>query len=278
MSGVFDMPTYAQKKKKLFKLIDKLGSVAVAFSGGVDSALLLTVCHQRLGNDCLAATATSSTYPRRELEGAKKFARRLGVKHRLFRSEELEVKGFSDNPPLRCYYCKKALLEKLFSIAKRSGVAQVAMAENADDKDDYRPGSRAIRELGARRPLFEAGMTKSDIRRLAKEMKLEIWSKPASACLASRFPYGERLTAKRFRAVERAEDYLLSFGLRQVRVRDHGGLARIEVEGKDISRLSAPALRGKIERKLCKLGFKFVALDLKGFESGSMNRTLKRRG
>ena len=271
------MASFTQKQRKLERIIDRLGSITVAFSGGVDSSVLLAVCRARLGEKCLAATARSSTYPRRELKAAITFARRLKVKHVLFRSEELEVAGFSDNPPRRCYYCKKALLEKLFAIARRRGLAHVAIAENADDKRDYRPGMKASRELGARKPLLEAGMTKSDVRRLAKKLKLEIWDKPASACLASRFPYGVRLDAAAFRRVEKAEDYLLGLGVRQVRVRDHAGLARIEVGATDIVHLAARGRREKVERRLRRLGFKFVCLDLAGFESGSMNRTLKGR-
>ncbi len=269
------MATYIQKKRKLERIIDGLGSVAVAFSGGVDSSLLLAVCHQRLGDKCLAATATSTTYPSRELKEAKAFAKRLKCRHLLFRSEELEVKGFSDNSPLRCYYCKRALLEKLKKLAARRRLADVVTAENLDDRGDYRPGMRAEKELGIRRPLFEAGFTKNDVRRLARQMKLQVWSKPASACLTSRFPYGIKLTAAKFRRVEKAEDYLLGLGFRQLRVRDHGGLARIEVSPGEIGKLATARTRAKVEHYLRKLGFKFICLDLKGFESGSMNRTLK---
>ncbi len=270
------MPTFTQKQRKLERIIDKLGSVAVAFSGGVDSSLLLAVCHQRLGRACLAATARSSTFPSRERDAAGKLAKQLGVRHVFFRSEELEVKGFSSNPPLRCYYCKRALLGKLKDIARRRRLAAVVTAENTDDLGDYRPGLRAEKELGIRRPLLEAGLSKRDVRRLAKKMGLAIWDKPASACLASRFPYGEVLSAAKFRRVEEAEDFLLGLGFRQVRVRHHGGLGRIEVEAKEIRKLMAPATRKRVERRLRRLGFSFVCVDLAGFESGSMNRTLRR--
>ena len=250
------------------------GSAAVAFSSGVDSTFLLRVAHEVLGERVIAATIRSHTFPKRELDEAAAFCRAEGVRHEVIDSEELDIPGFAENPPDRCYHCKRELFSKLLAFAHANGLAAVLEGSNLDDDGDYRPGRRAIKELGIRSPLHEAGLSKAEIRALSREMGLHTSDKPSFACLASRFPYGERITAVALERVERAEQWLLDagLGLKQLRVRSHGDLARIEVPPDAIPRLAARA--AEIDATFKELGFAYVALDLRGYRTGSMNEVL----
>ena len=263
---------------KLYALRSALrdfGSAAVAFSAGVDSTFLLRVAHEALNDRVVAVTARSRSFPAREIDEAAAFCRAEGVRHVILDSEELDVPGFAENPPDRCYHCKKALFGKMLDFARENGLAAVLEGSNLDDDGDYRPGRRAIRELGVRSPLHDAGLTKAEIRALSREMGLATADKPSFACLASRFPYGERITAEGLARVGRAEEWLRGAfaGLAQLRVRCHGGtVARIEVAPSDIPRLATRA--ADISSALRTMGFAYVSLDLQGYRTGSLNETL----
>ena len=263
-----------EKLKRLRERVRGIGSAVVAFSSGVDSTFLLHVAHEELGERVVAATIRSHTFPKRELDEAAAFCRAEGVRHVVIESEELDIPGFAENPPDRCYHCKRELFSKLLAFARENGLAAVLEGSNLDDDGDYRPGRRAIRELGIVSPLHEAGLTKAEIRALSREMGLPTSNKPSFACLASRFPYGERITAAALERVEKAEQWLLDagLGLTQLRVRSHGNLARIEVPPDAIPRLAARA--AEIDDAFKKLGFAYVALDLRGYRTGSMNEVL----
>ena len=211
-----------EKLQALKDNIQGMGSLVIAFSGGVDSTFLLRVAHDVLGDKAIAITATSSTYPERELRGAIEFAKSIGVKHIIIRSEELDIAGFAENPQNRCYHCKKELFTKVVHIARERGIATVADGSNADDTSNYRPGMQAMRELGAVSPLLDVGLTKREIRIISREMGLPTWDKPSFACLSSRIPYGEKITPEKLAMIDRAETFLLDMGFRQVRVRHHG--------------------------------------------------------
>ena len=262
------------KLERLRERLRVIGSAVVAFSSGVDSTFLLRVAHDELGDRVIAATIRSHTFPKRELDEASAFCRAEGVRHEVIDSEELDIPGFAENPPDRCYHCKRELFSRLLAFARENGLAAVLEGSNIDDDGDYRPGRRAIRELGIVSPLHEAGLTKSEIRALSCEMGLPTSDKPSFACLASRFPYGERITAAGLARVEKAEQWLLDagFGLRQLRVRSHGDMARIEVPQDDIPRLAARA--AEIAAAFKDLGFAYVTLDLLGYRTGSMNEVL----
>ena len=260
------------KLKLLRERLRGIGSAVVAFSSGVDSTFLLRVAHEELGERVVAATIRSHTFPKRELDEAAAFCRAEGVRHAVIESEELDIPGFAENPPDRCYHCKRELFSKLLAFARENALASVLEGSNLDDDGDYRPGRRAIQELGIASPLHEAGLTKAEIRALSREMGLPTSDKPSFACLASRFPYGEGITVERLTRVERAEQYLLDLGFGQVRVRSHGDLARIELCAADIPK--AVEQREKIHAALKELGFAYVTLDLRGYRTGSMNEVL----
>ncbi len=265
------------KSERLKSLLTRLTSVAVAFSSGVDSTFLLDVAHEVLGAKAVAFTASSPFVPQRDVDEAAAFCREKSIEHVVVPFDTLAIPGVVENSENRCYLCKHALFSRMVELAQAHGLAAVVDGSNLDDDGDYRPGRRALQELGIVSPLHAAGMTKADIRTLSKERGLVTWDKPSFACLASRFAYGETLTAEGLDRVNQAEEFLMAKGFRQLRVRVHedGTLARIELLPEDIGRFFATAgLREETEQKLRALGFRYVSLDLRGFRSGSMNEGL----
>jgi len=265
-----------KKLASLKGILSNMESVLIAFSGGVDSTFLLKVAHDVLENRVVAATASSETYPASELEAARKIAQKLGVKHFIIQTEELSKQDFVKNSPQRCYFCKRELFSKLNKLAKEEGLNYVADASNYDDLADFRPGMQAGQELGIKSPLREARLTKEEIRSLSYEMNLPIWDKPSLACLASRIPYGTRITRERLRRVDEGERFLRGLGMRQLRIRDHNGIARIEVAQEEMSLFWQENIVRQITDKLKKLGYTYVTLDLEGYRSGSMNEVLEK--
>ncbi len=263
-----------QKLEKLREDLLEKGKIAIAFSSGVDSTFLLKVAHDVLGDGVIAITATSCSFPKRELEEAKEFCKKENIKHYICESEELDIEGFSHNPTNRCYLCKSELFSKIWGIADENQIPYVAEASNIDDEGDYRPGLMAVREQGVLSPLRAAGLNKNEIRLLSKELGLSTWNKQSFACLSSRFVYGEEITEEKLRMVDEAEQLLLDLGFHQVRVRIHGKLARIEVDKEEITRLFENETQEMIEKSLKKIGFSYVTVDIGGYRMGSMNDTL----
>ena len=269
------IPPETEKKMEFLKqALKNLGSAAIAFSSGVDSTFLLKMAHEVLGEHAVAITAKSDSFPKRELEEAEAFCKKEGIRQIMFESRELELPGFAQNPPNRCYLCKKAFLEKIKEIAKENGISFVAEGSNVDDEGDYRPGMQAVAELGIQSPLRAAGLTKREIRLLSKKMGLDTWDKPSFACLSSRFPYGEVITKERLAMVQQGEQLLQELGFSQFRVRIHGRMARIEVLPEDFPKLLQEETRNQITEKFREYGFAYAAMDLKGYRTGSMNEVL----
>ncbi len=267
---------HKDKLSKLKKILQKMEKVVIAFSGGLDSTFLLKVALDTLGKEnVLAVTAKSETYPEREYNSAVKLVRKLKARGMAIRTKETNNNTFLKNPVNRCYYCKKELFGRLVAIAGKKGFYYVADGSNADDKKDLRFGSIAARELGVRSPLAEAGIGKRNIRTLSRSLGLSTWDKPSFACLASRFPYGERITKEEIERVNRAEEMLQKHGFKQVRVRMQGKMARIEVLPDDVRRFSDTRLRKAVAGALKRLGFLYITLDLEGYRTGSMNEALK---
>ncbi len=261
------MQTLETKYDRLKKILQQYESLIIAYSGGLDSAFLLKVAHDVLGDRVLAVMADSPSVPQRELREAKDFAQKIGAAMQIINTDEINDENYAKNPADRCYFCKSELYHKIFAIAKEKNIRYIANGTNVDDLGDYRPGLEAADENKVQSPLRDAGLTKNDIRELARRLQLDIWDKPASPCLASRIPYGQPVTAQKLAQVEQAEDYLRSFGIRELRVRHFGHLARIEVNKPDFEPIEQHF--EEIKRKFKKIGFEEI--ELKEFKSGALN-------
>jgi len=264
------------KYERLVETLRQTGGAVVAFSGGVDSALLLAAARQALGDRALAAIGRSPSYPAREHAAALELASQIGARHVTVDPGELADPRYRSNPADRCFICKGTLFRALLALARREGLAAVVEGSNADDAHDYRPGMKAARELGVRAPLMEVGLTKLEIRELARGLGLPVWDKPSLACLASRIPYGTPITEEKLGRIDRAEEALRGLGLQQVRVRDHGDVARIEVEPATLARLLDGELRQAVVGAVKSAGYRYVSLDMEGYRTGSMNEALEK--
>lgn len=264
-----------EKLDDLMTLVKGLEGVIIAYSGGVDSTLLARICHDVLGKKAIAVTATSKTYPFYELEGAKSMAQKIGIRHIIIETDELSNKDFTSNPPNRCYFCKKELFTKLRDIANTYKLKNIVDGANLDDEGDFRPGLMAARESGIRSPLKEIGLTKNEIRLISQSLGLDTWDKPAAPCLSSRIPYGQDITINKLAMVSEAEGFLRNMGIKHLRVRHHGTIARIEVLPEDMpSIVNNKLVRTAIINKFKEIGFNYITLDIEGLRSGSMNEVL----
>lgn len=262
------------KYGRLKDYLASFGSVAVAFSSGVDSTFLLYAAKEALGDRTIAVTASSCSFPERELNEAKEYCQKMGIRHFVIKSEELEIEGFSHNPKNRCYLCKHELFEKIGALAKEQGIHEIAEGSNLDDNGDYRPGLQAVAELGVKSPLRHIGFTKQEIRELSQYLNIPTWNKQSFACLSSRFPYGDLINEKKLKMVDRAEQLLLDMGFHQLRVRIHGDVARIELLPEEFPKFMEEKTRLSVYKKFKKYGFSYVTLDVLGYRMGSMNETL----
>ena len=265
-----------EKLQKLQEYIKELGSLAVGFSGGVDSALLLYAAHDVLGDKAIAVTCFDVTIPEREMNDARNFCEKYGIRQIICTYNPFTEEAFRHNSPDRCYFCKHGIFSEIKKIAEENGISFVAEGSNMDDIGDYRPGLKAVEELSVKSPLREAGLYKADIRNISKALGLPTWSKPAYACLASRFVYGEEITEEKLKMIDLAEQFLIEQGFYEERVRMHGKLARIEVPARDIPRLAEDEMREAIYKRFKEIGFMFVTLDMLGYKLGSMNATIKK--
>lgn len=265
-----------EKLTRLEAYIRGLGSLAVGFSGGVDSSLLLVVAANVLGDKAMAITGVDASIPERELKEAKEFCKEREIRHIICKVNPMKEESYRHNSPDRCYFCKHGIFTEIKKIAAENGIEYVAEGSNMDDLGDYRPGLKAVEELSVKSPLREAGLTKQDIREISKALGLPTWSKPAYACLASRFVYGEEITEEKLRMLDQAEQFLIEQGFLEERVRIHGNIARIEVPARDIERLASEEIREAVYEKFKALGFMFVTIDMKGYKMGSMNATLQK--
>jgi len=264
-----------EKIKKLESIVREMGSMLVAYSGGVDSALLLAVSSAILGDKVLAVTAASELSPPGEVEEAAALARSLGAKHLIIRVKDLENDQFTANTPERCYYCKKQRFLSLKELAAQHSLNWVAEGSNVDDLRDYRPGHKAVTELGIRSPLLEAGLTKAEIRQIARDKGLSVWNKPAMPCLVTRLPYGVPITPQTLQRIGQAESLLSELlGIKEIRVREHGDIARLEMPREHFAQVLDPKLAGKIYKELKELGYSYIALDILGYRQGSMNENI----
>lgn len=267
--------TQEEKFNKLKDRLKQMDRVIIAYSGGVDSTFLLKAASLSGLSEILAVTGLSESLPGEEFSFAKKMAESLSVKHRTIVTEELKDSNYSDNPPDRCYYCKKELFSRLKEIAGKEDFPFVLDGTNADDAVDWRPGRRAAAEEGVHSPLLDTGFSKKEIREISKALGLPTWDKPATPCLSSRFPYGQKITPEALERVNKAEAFIRRFGIKELRVRNHQEVARIEILPEDFPKLTEDAVREEIIHFLGSLGFKYIALDLRGFRSGSSNEAIK---